>query len=40
MFGSPVVSEGLKVAQSYQFLDGYGLEIEDIPRSPVINFTR
>ena len=32
-------SEGLEVAQSYQFLDGYGLEIEDITRSPVIEFT-
>jgi hypothetical protein len=39
MFGSPVVSERLEVAHGYQFLDGYGFEIENISRSPVIDFT-
>ena len=39
MFGSPVVSEGLEVAERYQFLNRYRFEIEDIPRSPIIDFT-
>jgi hypothetical protein len=39
MFRSRIVSQWLQVAQGYQPLYGYWLEIENVSRSSVIDFT-